>query len=168
MLDSEETSDGHNYSNECEAELVARLVQVLVTTSLAGSRSIGVITFYQKQRSLIQEKLKTRKIQERLLKRVKVNTVDAFQGQEEDIIIISCVRATRNYNKKIGFVNSLQRLNVALTRARESLFVCGHFDTLRTDETWKDMIEDATKRSLTHNITSVFELATLRPLLIKQ
>jgi len=168
VLDSEETSDGHNYSNECEAELVARLVQVLVTTSLAGSRSIGVITFYQKQRSLIQEKLKTRKIQERLLKRVKVNTVDAFQGQEEDIIIISCVRATRNYNKKIGFVNSLQRLNVALTRARESLFVCGHFDTLRTDETWKDMIEDATKRSLTHNITSVFELATLRPLLIKQ
>lgn len=106
--------------------------------------------------------------QERFIKRVKVNTVDAFQGQEEDIIIVSCVRASKNSNKKLGFVTIPQRLNVALTRAKESLFVCGHFDTLRTDETWRDMIEDATARSLTHNVTSVFELALLKPLLIRQ
>lgn len=99
---------------------------------------------------------------------MKINTVDAFQGQEEDIIIVSCVRASKNSNKKLGFVTIPQRLNVALTRAKESLFVCGHFDTLRTDETWRDMIEDATARSLTHNVTSVFELALLKPLLIRQ
>ena len=106
--------------------------------------------------------------QERFIKRVKINTVDAFQGQEEDIIIVSCVRASKNSNKKLGFVTIPQRLNVALTRAKESLFVCGHFDTLRTDETWRDMIQDATARSLTHNVTSVFELALLKPLLIRQ
>lgn len=78
------------------------------------------------------------------------------------------MRASKKHNKRLGFVTIPQRLNVALTRAKESLFVCGHFDTLRTDETWKDMIEDATQRSLTHNVTSVFEISSLRPLLIKK
>lgn len=60
VLDSEEKYEEPNISNECEAEFVVRLVQLLVTSSLAGSKSIGVISFYQKQRSLIQEKLKSR------------------------------------------------------------------------------------------------------------
>ena len=59
-MDSEERFDEQNISNENEAELVARLVQALIEGSLAGSRSIGIITFYQKQRSLIQEKLKSK------------------------------------------------------------------------------------------------------------
>ena len=105
---------------------------------------------------------------ERQMKRVRVNTVDAFQGQEQDIIIVSCVRASHHNKKKLGFVTIPQRLNVALTRAKESLFVCGHFDTLKTDETWKDMIDDATKREFTHNVTSVFQLKNLTPLLFKK
>ena len=92
-----------------------------------------------------------------------VNTVDAFQGQEKDFIILSCVRSSKN----LGFVTINQRLNVALTRAKESLFVCGHFESLKSDSTWKDMIDDATNRQVTHNVTSAHQIKYLEPLLFK-
>lgn len=52
----------------------------------------------------------------------EVNTVDSFQGQERDIIIMSCVRSNG-----IGFLSDRQRLCVALTRAKHSLILCGNF-----------------------------------------
>ena len=88
------------------------------------------------------------------LVRMEVNTVDAFQGQEKDIVILSTVRAkgmTRNAD--IGFVSSLQRMNVALTRAKESLIICAHFPTLVSSEAWKDLIDDAKVRGVAHTIT---------------
>lgn len=54
----------------------------------------------------------------------EVNTVDSFQGQERDIIIMSCVRS-----HGIGFLSDRQRLCVALTRAKYSLILCGNFNT---------------------------------------
>lgn len=62
---------------------------------------------------------------ENIKKKVKidVNTVDGFQGQECDIIIMSCVRS-----QKIGFLSDRQRLCVALTRAKRSLIMCGNFN----------------------------------------
>lgn len=54
----------------------------------------------------------------------EVNTVDSFQGQERDIIIMSCVRS-----HGIGFLSDKQRLCVALTRAKYSLILCGNFNT---------------------------------------
>jgi len=54
----------------------------------------------------------------------EVNTVDGFQGQERDIIIMSCVRS-----HGIGFLSDRQRLCVALTRAKHSLIMCGNFNT---------------------------------------
>lgn len=79
--------------------------------------------------------------------------MDGFQGQEKDIIIVSCVRANK---KDVGFLDSLKRMNVALTRARHTLIVCGHFDTLNTDEAWRDLITDATHRGYCHLVTSDF------------
>ena len=58
---------------------------------------------------------------------VRVSTVDSFQGQEKEVIIVSCVRAG---GKNIGFLNDRKRVNVALTRAQHSLFIVGHRDTL--------------------------------------
>lgn len=54
----------------------------------------------------------------------QVSTVDGFQGQEREIIIMSCVRSNG-----IGFLTDRQRLCVALTRAKHSLFLCGNFKT---------------------------------------
>lgn len=57
---------------------------------------------------------------------VEVNTIDSFQGQERDVIVMSCVRTGG-----IGFLADTQRLNVALTRARCSLLLCGNFTSLQ-------------------------------------
>lgn len=57
---------------------------------------------------------------------IDVNTVDGFQGQERDIIIMSCVRS-----EGIGFLSDRQRLCVALTRAKYCLYICGNFQTFR-------------------------------------
>lgn len=95
---------------------------------------------------------------------VEVNTVDGFQGQEKDIVIVSCVRA----NRDVGFLGSLQRMNVALTRARHSLIVVGHFDTLYTNEAWRDLITDAKNRNHCNMITSDFVLETFENLILKK
>lgn len=59
----------------------------------------------------------------------EVNTVDGFQGQERDIIIMSCVRS-----HGIGFLSDKQRLCVALTRAKYCLILCGNFNTFMVNK----------------------------------
>lgn len=68
---------------------------------------------------------RTSSLPENIKKKMKidVNTVDGFQGQERDVIIMSCVRSQR-----IGFMSDRQRLCVALTRAKHSLIICGNFN----------------------------------------
>ncbi|OBZ71657.1 hypothetical protein A0H81_08323 [Grifola frondosa] len=78
---------------------------------------------------------------------VDFNTVDGFQGQEKDIIILSCVRAGPGL-QTVGFLRDVRRMNVALTRAKSSLFVLGHAPTLeRSDDMWRKIVNDARTRS---------------------
>ena len=84
-----------------------------------GKVSVGIITPYKLQLKCIQREF------EQVLgseqgRDLYINTVDAFQGQERDVIIMSCVRASRH---GVGFVADIRRMNVALTRARRALWV---------------------------------------------
>ncbi|ELV12674.1 putative helicase senataxin [Tupaia chinensis] len=65
----------------------------------------------------------------------EVDTVDAFQGRQKDCVIVTCVRANATQGS-IGFLASLQRLNVTITRAKYSLFILGHLRTLMVTRTW--------------------------------
>lgn len=65
---------------------------------------------------------------------VKVNTIDSFQGQEKDVIIVSTVRA--NSANNVGFLLDERRINVTLTRSKHLLIVVGHGDTLGSNEVW--------------------------------
>ena len=84
--------------------------------------------------------------------RLMVSTVDAFQGSEMDIIILSCVRSSSSgiAPKNIGFLADPRRLNVAITRARKSLILVGNLQWLGTcDNTWRSLIQHSAAVGLT-------------------
>lgn len=118
--------------NAEEASFVASLVKMIVDDQkqridLNPKLTISVITFYSKQRDLIKAELSRLGLYAKSttspnLPGVPVRTVDGFQGSESDIIVLSCVRTSG-----IGFMAELERLNVALTRAKFSLYVVGNF-----------------------------------------
>ena len=72
---------------------------------------------------------------------IEINTVDAYQGREKDIIIISTVRTNG-----LGFLRDYRRMNVAITRAKHFLWVVGNQKCLEKDDNWKAMIENGCKR----------------------
>lgn len=67
-----------------------------------------------------------------------INTVDSFQGQEKDIIVVSTVRANHN---QVGFLTDERRINVTLTRAKHLLVVVGNGNTLGSNEVWNQFLE---------------------------
>ena len=79
-----------------------------------------------------------------------VSTVDSFQGQEKDIILVSTVRA--NTKRKIGFFEDERRINVTLTRAKYLLVVVGHGDTLGGNEVWNEYLSYTTSLKDYHEI----------------
>jgi len=74
-----------------------------------------------------------------ILDNIKVNTVDSYQGQESDIVILSCVRSRTT---KLGFLQDKRRLNVSITRARYSLIIFGDSETLCKDKEWEKIINE--------------------------
>lgn len=70
--------------------------------------------------------------------KLKISTVDSFQGSESDYIIISTVRS--NSNKNLGFLENQRRVNVAISRAKKGLVMIGNNSILRTNVVWSRMI----------------------------
>ncbi|KAI7748573.1 hypothetical protein M8C21_000112 [Ambrosia artemisiifolia] len=106
--------------------------------------TIGVVSPYGAQVDSIQEKL-AHKYEKHDGFSVTANTIDGFQGGEEDIIILSTVRS--NSHGSVGFLSSDQRTNVALTRARHCLWILGNERTLsNSDCVWKELVYDARNR----------------------
>lgn len=112
-----------SYQNIHEAQFCLRLYEHLQRTlkSLSGGKvTVGIITPYKLQLKCLQREFEG-VLNSEEGKDIYINTVDAFQGQERDVIIMSCVRAS---NHGVGFVADIRRMNVALTRARRALWVC--------------------------------------------
>lgn len=107
--------------------------------------SIGIISPYKAQVEELRRKFVSMIGEQANL--IDFNTVDGFQGQEKDIIILSCVRAQGD-NGGVGFLSDIRRLNVAITRAKSSLWILGHAYSLTKNPVWRDLIEDAKDRGM--------------------
>lgn len=123
----------NNQSKYREAEK-DRVMQELYKILKANDKySIGIITFYKKQSILIQEEVNKLSFQDQ--KRIWVGTVDAFQGKEFDITILSTVRSNsyKDKRKRVGFLDSRNRLCVAFSRGKRLLLGIGDFETVAQD-----------------------------------
>ena len=89
---------------------------------------VGLISPYKGQVQLLRQLFKHDAFWKPLRGLVTINTVDGFQGQERDIIVISMVRS--NEEGQVGFLRDLRRMNVAITRARMKLIIVGDAETL--------------------------------------
>lgn len=117
-----------SYINLLEAKLALKIVNDYLDLGF-DEGDIGVISPYSDQVNIISNETD-----------VEVKTVDGFQGGEKEIIIMSTVRS--NENGKLGFLEDLRRLNVAITRAMKKLIIMGDIETLSHNDTYKRLIED--------------------------
>ena len=100
---------------------------------------VGIISPYRAQVQYLRRLLKKREFFKPYRSLISVNTVDGFQGQERDIILISLVRA--NDEGQIGFLRDLRRMNVAITRARMKLIILGDASTMTRHPFYKKLFE---------------------------
>ncbi|KAI9004711.1 hypothetical protein BC832DRAFT_540112 [Gaertneriomyces semiglobifer] len=152
----EQTGRGHSLFNLEEARLCVQLVEELCSrySGYKFGGKIGVISFYKLQIRKIKDEF-IRRFSHEIFNYVDVNTVDGFQGQEKEIIILSCVRA--NETGSVGFVSDARRMNVALTRSKHSLFVLGNVRSLTSNKLWRQLVDDADARRMCSKIdTSYF------------
>ncbi|CBZ51254.1 putative regulator of nonsense transcripts UPF1 [Neospora caninum Liverpool] len=126
---SEEISgSGTSYVNRVEASNIEKIVTFLLKCGLKASQ-IGVITPYDGQRAHISSLFQRQTtLGQAAFADLEVASVDAFQGREKDFILLSCVRS--NSNTGIGFLADSRRLNVAMTRAKYGLIICGNASVL--------------------------------------
>jgi len=119
--------------NKVEAELTLLTLQqyferIGKTRVLNERLDVGIISPYRAQVQYLRQLLKKREYFKPFRSLITVNTVDGFQGQERDIIVISLVRS--NDEGQIGFLRDLRRMNVAITRARMKLIILGDVATM--------------------------------------
>ncbi|CAH9101363.1 unnamed protein product [Cuscuta europaea] len=143
----EELDDvGQSKRNMVEVAIVIKIVHNLFKfwRDTGNEISIGVVSPYAAQVVALKDKI-GRRYDNLDGFAVKVKSIDGFQGGEEDIIILSTVRSNRAGT--VGFMSSLQRTNVALTRARHCLWILGNERTLMdSNSVWKELVQDARKR----------------------
>ena len=161
-----EKVDGKSKSNIDEAYFAYHLFSSLdkETNGLLSNSKVAIITPYSQQVSLLKDLFEKKYGDHSNL--VDISTVDSFQGKEAKIVIFSCVRASRKgvgelydassysifglctyiyqlHLSGIGFLNDIQRMNVALTRAKHFLFVIARCRTIIINPYWRDLISYA-------------------------
>ena len=130
--------------NKAEAELTLLALEqyfkkIGKTRILDERLDVGVISPYRAQVQYLRRLFKKREFFKPYRHLISVNTVDGFQGQERDIILISLVRA--NDEGQIGFLRDLRRMNVAITRARMKLIILGDASTMTRHPFYKKLYE---------------------------
>ncbi|MDO4979723.1 MAG: AAA domain-containing protein [Prevotellaceae bacterium] len=130
--------------NKPEAELTLATLQELFdkigrVRILEERIDVGIISPYRAQVQYLRQLIRRREYYKPYRSLISVNTVDGFQGQERDIIIISLVRS--NEQGQIGFLRDLRRMNVAITRARMKLIIIGDVETLTKHKFYKRLHE---------------------------
>jgi superfamily I DNA and/or RNA helicase len=130
--------------NKAEANLTLKILEdyfrKIGRQRLLDERiDVGIISPYRAQVQYLRSQLRKKEFFKPYRHCITVNTVDGFQGQERDIILISLVRA--NNEGQIGFLRDLRRMNVAITRARMKLFILGDAPTLTRHPFYKQLYE---------------------------
>lgn len=144
--DGKEEFVGENFGriNRAEAELTLQTLQQYLEKIgkqriLEELIDVGIISPYRAQVQLLRKELRKREFFRPYRHLLTVNTVDGFQGQERDIILISLVRS--NDGGDIGFLRDLRRMNVAITRARMKLIILGSSETMTSHPFYKKLYE---------------------------
>ena len=154
-MDTIEETTGNNFKeqfvgesfgriNKAEGELTLLTLAEYFTKIgkqrvLNESIDVGIISPYRAQVQYLKRLIKKYEFFKPYRRLISVNTVDGFQGQERDIILISLVRS--NDNGQIGFLKDLRRMNVAMTRARMKLIILGNKDTMTQHPFYKKLWE---------------------------
>ena len=134
----------HGRINKSEAELVLTTLRNYIDKIgqkrfLDERLDVGIISPYKVQTQYLRQQIRRREEFKPFRQVISVNTVDGFQGQERDIILISLVRS--NENGQIGFLSDLRRMNVAMTRARMKLIIFGDKSTLQHHTFYRKLIQ---------------------------
>ena len=130
--------------NKAEAELTL-LTLAEYFTKISKRRvleeriDVGIISPYRAQVQYLKKLIKKYEFFKPYRRLISVNTVDGFQGQERDVILISLVRS--NDEGQIGFLKDLRRMNVAMTRARMKLIILGNKNTMTKHPFYKKLWE---------------------------
>ncbi|KRZ35410.1 Regulator of nonsense transcripts 1 [Trichinella pseudospiralis] len=132
------SSSGTSFLNRAEAAHIEKVATKFLRSGIRADQ-IGIITPYEGQRAyIVQHMLLSGPLNNKLYQEIEVASVDAFQGREKDIILLSCVRS--NEHSGIGFLNDPRRLNVALTRARYGLIIVGNPKVLSRQPMWHSLL----------------------------
>ncbi len=145
-MDCNEEFVGESFGriNKAEARLTLEQLQTYITRIgkqriLEERIDFGVISPYKAQVQYLRQSIRREPFFKPFHHLISINTVDGFQGQERDVIVISLVRA--NEEGQIGFLNDLRRMNVAITRARMKLIILGDASTLTRHPFYKKLYE---------------------------
>lgn len=137
---------GTSYLNRTEAANVEKITTRFLKCRVSPDQ-IGIITPYEGQRAyLVQYMQYQGSLHSKLYQEIEIASVDAFQGREKDIIIMSCVRS--NEHQGIGFLNDPRRLNVALTRAKYGIIIVGNPKVLSKQPLWNHLLNFYKERKL--------------------
>ncbi|KAI0518870.1 hypothetical protein KFK09_006307 [Dendrobium nobile] len=151
--------------NEAETEAAITIMRFLRKrySSDFTSRKIGIITPYKSQLHLLRSRFSS-VFGSSTVYDMEFNTVDGFQGREVDIVVLTTVRSSISSFTSvgtnsigIGFVADIRRMNVALTRAKISLWIVGNARTLQTNPHWAALVQNAKERNLFISVVKPYD-----------